>query len=390
MNDENYEILDLLRRRLLSDETPEGRERLDAWLRESEAHQAFFDAVRRGEGSRERRELFARLHEAEALRRYDRRIGYRPRRHLIYMVRACAAVAVVAVVVGLLLHRGRPVSEKPLAAQSSVVLIERQEATLRLASGEEVVLTSGDSVQRMLQSKGVKAENREGRLVYADSVAADTVPQYNELSTPKGGEYQVTLADGSRVWLNASSRLRYPVAFGGKERMVSLDGEAYFDVAKDAARPFIVRVEGASVKVYGTEFNVNTRDKQEMRTVLVEGRVGVTIDATGEERMLSPNQLLAYDRATGEVDVRKVDTYAHIAWRYGEFVFTDERLEDIMDRLLEWYDAEVFYMNDALKDARFTGIVPRFEDVGEVLELLAGTATVRFQVSGKTITVSGF
>ena len=388
MDDRNYEILELIRLRLLGEDTLEKRERLDAWLEESEAHRVFFEAVRRCEGVKERQELFVRIHEEEALRHYDRRIGYRRRRQLVYLWRACAAVAVVAIVAGVLARRDTVVREEPMAARESVVLLETNQATLRLASGEEVVLSGGDTVRQILQDKGVKAETRDGGLVYADSASADTVPQYNELSTPRAGEYQVTLADGSRVWLNASSRLRYPVAFGRGERLVSLEGEAYFEVARDSVRPFIVRANGASVKVYGTEFDVRA-DGEQVRTVLVKGRVGVTIDATGEERMLWPDQLLAYDRATGDVDVREVDTYAYVAWKYGEFVFNDERLEDIMDRLLEWYDAEVFYVNEAAKDARFTGIVPRFEDVDDVLQLLEGTATVRFQVRGKTITVSG-
>ena len=144
------------------------------------------------------------------------------------------------------------------------------------------------------------------------------------------------------------------------------------------------------MRVYGTEFNVKSRDNGQLRTVLVKGSVGVTIEATGEERMLRPNQLLTYDRATGEASVQETDVYPHIAWRFNEFVFYDERLEDIMEELSQWYDTEVFYTSETAKNARFTGIIPRFEEAGKVLYFIEETGTARFHTKGKTITVSEF
>lgn len=387
MNEEYQEILELMRRRLLDDETPEGKAKLDAWLKEDEARRAFFERTRRGEGLREREELFAHIREAEALKRYDRRIGYRPGIRLVIWLRACAAIAVVAIGAGLWLWQETPIPETPT---QTTELLERAQVRLRLASGEEISLTKEEAAQKIFQGEGVTTTNQAGNLIYADNADRDTTLRYNELLTPKGCDYRVTLADGSRVWLSTFSRLRYPVAFHREERIVYLEGEAYFEVAMDSARPFIVRTEEASVRVYGTEFNVKSRDDGQLRTVLVKGSVGVTIEATGEERMLRPNQLLTYDRATGEASVQETDVYPHIAWRFNEFAFYDERMEDVMEELSQWYDTEVFYTSEAAQNTQFTGIIPRFEEVGKVLYFIEETGTARFHTKGKTITVSEF
>lgn len=385
MNDENQDILHLLKCRLLGEETPEGKARLDRWLQEDESHRELLESVRRGDGLQERQELFARVREKEALKRYDRKINYHPNRRLIYWARACAAAIVLAIGIGLLLRDNTPA---PTPVATIETMQENTQARLVLASGEEIALTKEDSAREILQHAGVKTVNRGGNLVYADSSRQDTALLYNELSTPKGGEYRVTLADGSNVWLSTSSRLRFPLSFRGDQRVVYLEGEAYFEVARDTTRPFIVRTTGTSVKVYGTEFNVNTREKHQVQTALVNGKIGVTIESTGEERLLSPNQVLTHNRETGQVDVQDTDIYPCIAWKSREFVFFDERLEDVLDELLQWYDAHVFYMNERLKDSRFTGIIPRFEDLGKVLYFISETGTARFNIKGNSITVS--
>lgn len=387
MNENYQEILELMRRRLLEEETPEGKAKLDAWLKEDETHRALFERTRRGEGLRERQELFDRIREAEALRRYDRRIGYRRGRRLAIWLRACAAIVVVAIGTGLWLWQETPIPERPKRTAEAA---DRTQARLKLATGEEISLTKEESAQEIFQGEGVTTTNRAGNLVYADNDNRDTILRYNELLTPKGCDYQITLADGSRVWLSTFSRLRYPVAFHGEERIVYLEGEAYFEVAADSSHPFIVRTEEACVQAYGTEFNVKRREDGPLQTVLVKGSVGVTIEATGEKRMLRPNQLLTYDRATGEASVQETDVYPHIAWRFNEFVFYDERLEDIMEELSQWYDTEVFYTSETAKNARFTGIIPHFEEAGKVLYFIEETGTARFHTKGKTITVSEF
>lgn len=384
MHEDQYRILEIIKRHLTGESNPAEEAELEEWLRQKPGHQAFFDSVREGTGNERRREVFARIDEEEALLRFDRKIGYRQpvpfRRWIMY---AAAVVLLVTFSIFFLWHE----EPKQEVAEHVALLPGKKQATLVLSSGEKVALQVRDSLTEIVRYAGVKVVNEEGKLVYKDSVGKEVAEQFNELITPRGGEYHVALADGTMVWLNADSRLRYPVAFDREKREVYLTGEAYFEVAKDANRPFHVVTDGVRVKVYGTEFNVNTRRQGVVQTTLVNGKVGVTVNATGRETMLVPNQMLEYDAGTGKVDVRDVDVYSFVAWKSGEFMFDNERLEDIMEQLRLWYDVEVFYGNEELKNMRFTGNVTRFTEIAGVLGILERTGGVGFSVKGRGVTV---
>ena len=184
------------------------------------------------------------------------------------------------------------------------------------------------------------------------------------------------------MWLNAETRLRYPVAFAGTERRVELTGEAYFEVSKDATRPFIVRANGVDVRVLGTSFNVAAYGA-EVVTTLVEGRVAV--EAGSERVTLEPDRQAVWD---GErMEVRQVDASNYGLWRKGIFYFEDRRLEEILDALARWYGVEVFYVNPETKDMRFTVEIKRYENIDAILRRIAQTERVHFGVSGRTVTV---
>ena len=211
---------------------------------------------------------------------------------------------------------------------------------------------------------------------------------YNTLSIPVGGFYQLSLSDGTKVWLNSMTELRFPVTFTGEEKKVYLTGEAYFEVVHDSEHPFIVATEkGIEVKVYGTEFNMNTYQEGGVQTVLVQGKVGIRANVTGQECMLAPKQLAEYTKETGMIRVKEVDPYKYIAWKDGKFVFEGETIEEIMERLRRWYDVEVFYENELLKQKRFTGVISRYENIEQVLHLIGGLATLHFEVKGNVVTV---
>lgn len=239
-------------------------------------------------------------------------------------------------------------------------------------------------VETGIEGNLAKAEKQS--LVYAKQEAEELV--YNKVIIPRAGEYSLTLSDGTRVWLNSDSEIRYPEAFGKDRRTVFLSGEAYFEVTKDAVRPFYVVLDGMEVKVYGTSFNVNTHYQGKILTTLIEGKVGIRVKSTGAESLLQPNQMAEFSLENKDVKVTDVDTYYYTAWRAGEFVFQNETVEEIMERLCRWYDTEVFYANDSVKGKRFTGVIARFTDVADVLHLIGETATVQFNLKGNTITVS--
>ena len=168
--------------------------------------------------------------------------------------------------------------------------------------------------------------------------------------------------------------------FVGKERRVWLEGEAYFEVTKDAAKPFIVEVNGMEIKVYGTQFNVNTRRDDQMQTTLVEGSVSVKPKGLAEVR-------LVFNKLVGRVTVREVDVLSYVAWQRGNYYFENKSIGEILDELSLWYDIQVFFMNNEVSNERFSGYLPRYEEIDELLSLIEKTSHVRFEIKGRVIVV---
>src|SRR5699024_5260550 len=203
---------------------------------------------------------------------------------------------------------------------------------------------------------------------------------YNSLTTPRGGQYQLTLPDGTKVWLNAASSIRYPTAFTEHERQVKITGEAYFEVAKDAHKPFIVTVDNMEVKVLGTRFNINAyADETTINTTLLEGSVKV-VSSTDNIRslILNSGQQVQLDKVGQMELVKNADVGEVSAWKKGLFVFHSDELPAIMRRLSRWYDVEVEYKNNTVPTTHFTGAIQRDVNISEVLKMFELTGGVRF------------
>ena len=303
------------------------------------------------------------------------------RKQIRFVWYAAAVMLPLAIAVGMWMNMNR--------GAEKVVVAERVQpgsgrVVLELNDGRTYFLDTARIVETGIEGTLAKAEQKS--LVYEKRESEELV--YNKMTVPRAGEYALTLSDGTRVWLNSDTEIRYPVAFGKDRRMVFLSGEAYFEVEKDAERPFFVVVDDMEIKVYGTSFNVNTHHAGRVQTTLVEGRVGIRVKSTGAETMLKPEQMAEFDAERQDVAVRDVDTYYYTAWKNGEFVFENEAIEEIMNRLCRWYDLQVFYVNDSVKGKRFTGVTARFTDVADVLHLIGETATVCFNLKGNVVTVS--
>ena len=216
-----------------------------------------------------------------------------------------------------------------------------------------------------------------------DTLGSGTLA-YNTLNVPKGAEFNLVLADGTQVWLNAESKLKYPVVFGSEERVVELEGEGFFKVSKDASRPFRVKTKSQVVEVLGTEFNVDAYpDEGYVYTTLVEGKVKV--DAEGKSLELVPGMQSVVGGQ--EMYSRKVNTGDVVSWKNGMFVLEDKSLEEIMSKLARWYDFNIFYQNQAVKEITFKGKIPRYASFESILDILERTGEVKFKVSGQTVTV---
>ncbi len=224
--------------------------------------------------------------------------------------------------------------------------------------------------------------NTGSKLVYSDTVEEKNV-EWHTLQIPRGGEFVLCLADGTVVTLNADSKIHYPDRFIGNERQVSLEGEAFFEVAKDSLRPFVVKTNGIDVRVLGTAFNLKAYPDEYQQTTLVRGAVEVVLDK--QQVLLHPGeQVTCIDK---ELRVEQVDVKPYIAWKDDRFVFENEPLEDVLKKLERWYNITVFIQNHALTEKRFTGNLPKYEDIGNVLKILALTTNIKFELNDRTLIV---
>ena len=299
---------------------------------------------------------------------------------------AASIILLVGLFVGRTINEVRDMHEEQELAKN-VMQPGTSKAILMMADGKEVVLEQGQNLNILLNERVRVATSSQG-IVYEEHGKGVVTEEYKKLTTPIGGEYSLVLSDGTKVFLNADSELKYPVEFSDGKRIVDLKGEAYFEVHKDSLRPFVVRMNGAEVTVLGTSFNVNTYgDDGQIYTTLVNGSVRVSSVKNGQAEVLKPGMQSVMDVQSGQLTVREVDVEPYVAWREGRFVFRTMTLDLIMRQLQRWYDFEVFYQNPELKDYEFRGVIKRDMDLDKVLSVIKVTTNVDFEVKGKVITI---
>ena len=302
-----------------------------------------------------------------------------------YGVAASIAVLLIVTLFFFIREDKQIVSEKLVTSEIKPI---QSKAILVLSTGEQIQLTK--STQKIQEQDGsvLKIDSVMG--VQYDSLSTKRAekPIYNKIVVPRGGEYFVTLSEGTKVWLDADSELEYPVFFSGDFREVKLKGNAYFCVTKKNDKPFVVRAGEFSLKVYGTEFNVNAYDLQNIETVLVNGSIGFKANESTPERMMEPNELAVSDSRTGLSEIHQVDIYPYIAWKNQNIVFVNERLESIMEKMARWYDVTVFFQDESLKDLRFDCNMRRNTDIRDLFFFLEKTSNARFALNGRTVVIS--
>ena len=267
------------------------------------------------------------------------------------------------------------------------VLPGSNKAILRLSSGAIIVLNNAKNGVIAKEGNVSVKKTANGQLAYnvsgTDNSAADNI---NTVSVPKGGQYQLLLPDGSKVWLNAASSISFPVAFTGKERNVKLTGEAYFEVAHNKDMPFIVSVNQMKVQVLGTHFNIMAYDDEgSFRTTLLEGAVRLSNGTS--QTLLKPGQQGVLNRGMGQLAVANVNTADAVAWKNGYFIFDHEDIKQVMRKISRWYDVDIDYDKE-IPDDLFAGSVNRFVNVSKVLGMLEMTGQVHFKINGRRITVT--
>lgn len=303
------------------------------------------------------------------------------RKRRFYMFLKCVAVIVPFIIGGVVFWNinNKDLEESPLV---QTIKTGESKAILYTQNGEVIEL---DTTRRIIKTGGgTDIEATGNGLVYSGLGSVKSVEK-NTLFIPRGGEFMLTLADGTKVWLNSETELIYPVKFIGNKRIVQLNGEAYFDVAHNPNKPFIAIINGVKVKVLGTSFNIRAyNDDDKFVATLVKGKVRVDIKDISKISVLSPGQQLVYKDSS--VDVREVNTFEYTAWKDGKFYLNKLGLGDIMKQLERWYDFDVFYQNDEIKSLTFNGLIDKDMPINEVLEIIEETTPVRFKIKGKTVT----
>ena len=309
------------------------------------------------------------------------------RRGILPWIAAASVVVIAGVSAWILLSQEPDVHNLPVAEKFEP---GKAVVTLEMASGLKYRLDTLSSVVRN-NRVNVAFDNNERvlKIKEQDSLADGATKEigYNTINVPYGGTYTVELCDGTKVYLNSGTTLEFPSRFDGKVRSVILKGEAYFDVARNVSKPFVVEVDEMKVKVLGTSFNVKSYvDEPGVYTTLVEGSVAILRDGQPEKK-IKPGEQAYYNKGVGTLSIAEVDVNEFTSWKDGLFYFKDIALEEILRIVSRWYDLEVFYMNQGAKSVIYSGKLPMYSSVEDVLRKFEISGDVRFELKGRTLTV---
>lgn len=367
---------DMIVRHLMDVATDEEREEVERWLAEDEGNREYYRKAKR---------YFETYYTGEETRVVDTRGAWDEfvvyadksrKAHIWRMIVKYAAILLLPLCVGLgYWFLGNDTPQTTFVSGGISIEPGTTKAVLVFNSGQQVKLTDSIAFEQAIEK-------------FKPSGQVEQAIEYNKIIVPRGGEYNLVLADGTSVMINSDSKLSVPDRFEGKERRVRLEGEALFHVAQDVEHPFIVETDGGDVTVLGTVFNVNAYSGEDyVQTTLVEGRVAFQGKGMTDARTIAPGEQITYDVQTNSVNVEKVDTRVYTAWTEGKWIIKGECLEEIMKQLARWYDVTVFYQNAEAKDLVFTGDLEKYNNCNVILDIISMTTNVEFELKDRVIIV---
>ncbi|MFV0378945.1 MAG: FecR family protein [Mangrovibacterium sp.] len=379
--EEKYISWKTLRKAAVGQANEQEREDLERWLNDSEANRTYYRkacayyAIRDTENDADYREAWHEFEQQIQTRRY-RWLGW-----------AAAVVLLAASTFAISYLQSDMRDYKPLSESAPITPVA-QKVTLTLSNGETLKIRQDrdslirDNDEQLLLTSGVVS--CFGRDEASQEQATHDI--FHTITVPSGTMYKVVLSDSSVVWLNARSAMHYPVTFKKQNREVTIEGEAYFEVRHDAEHPFIVHAAGNSIRVLGTKFNVNASEPaSEVQTTLVSGSVEVQ-NKSGERLILRPSQQ-ACCMTEGDIELKIADVLTVIDWQAGLFVYKQEYLDVIMKDLERWYDIDVSYESEKLKQLKFTGVLDRNSPANTMLDYFQRTRTVSFDILERKVYV---
>lgn len=384
------EIAEILALYLLGKANEAQQKEVARWLAESEEHSALLKELQSEDNEKLREDFIKAVDEGRNWNGFVKKVR---KRLPIYSLLKYAALFIPFLFGTYWFVKNSSKQDLQIVENTSRIAPGEKKAQLRLQSGKLIEL-SKTAILMVSEDATLRVENKDETLNYTyentnkKKVAKTTV--YHELFVAKGQEYHMILSDGTEVWMNSDSYLKYPVNFSGNTREVILSGEAFFHVTKNEKMPFVVKTEVMDIKVLGTEFNVTAYSReQQWQTTLVSGKVAALLhDDENTALELSPNQQLTYDEEQEKYSVQEVDAAQFGEWRNGFFVFEEETLENLTLKLSRWYNVNFFFQNEEAKEYQFSGKLPRFEDCQTALSLIEKTTDIEFVIHNNSVTVS--
>ena len=375
-----YDDASLIKKSLIKDLSDKEQKELDQLLDDQSLQDVYKELSARGYLKKQFME-YEKYSSQKAYREFKERRGHSGRIRIVRWVAVVAAVWVLALGVTLWMTFGKKENVAPLPVASKIIPAGEKKATLTLADGTEVHVE--EITAQILQEKGMNIEYRNGEIVYHKSEEKTTEVVYNKLEVPRGGECMIKLDDGTKVWVNAETKLKYPVAFVGDRREVVLEGEAFLDVAKNE-KPFIVKTSFGDVRVLGTAFGISAyASESESYTTLVRGKVSVEREG-GEPVVILPGEQVVTSK-DGKMIKQQVDVEEFVGWKDGIYVFKEKSLGEIMKTLERWYNISVDFQEKSLVDLPFTGNLKRYDDINVFFDALTRTGDMKYRVEGNQV-----
>ena len=374
-------IASLILKERISELNESEKKELASWLEESPEHRELYTYLHSKDLSSDLAK-YKTINPLEGLDRYRKR--YVPKHQSIHSRWYWVAAAVILIISVSILHFYQ---EKEIPSKSDIITPGCSKAMLVLDNGNIIDLSKEKNKIIANQQLSIQTDGTQVSYSVTENVKEKSTNEYNELIIPTGGEFTLTLSDGTQIWLNSQSKIKYPVLFNDTTREVYLEGEAYFKVSKDTLHPFRVNTKNnVCIEVLGTSFNVRSyNDENSVETVLEEGVVKMSqgkdaaILAPGNKATCHPNE---------PIQMATVNTELYTAWRHGQDIFVDESVENIFIQLSRWYIIQVFFSNEAAKSVIFSGDITKYNDINTLLEAMEIAGGIHFKINGRTLIVS--
>ncbi|WP_316749706.1 FecR family protein [Pedobacter gandavensis] len=375
------EVPDLLKKYLAGNCSAEEQGMLETWYLKQE--EAGLPEISQEKKDEQLEEIWAFLQNKLDLPAAQHPITNSAIRSLWPKMAAVAAMVLITCSIGFYYYNlPDKISAVPQEKISHTLPGSKNKAMLTLADGRTIALDEVSNGEIAKQAGVTITKAKDGSLVYTGKAQKSA---YNKIATPIGGQYQISLPDGTKVWLNAASTLSYPADFTGDKRAVRLLGEAYFEVKKNKKMPFVVYTKGQEIEVLGTHFNVDAYEEEsQTKTTLLEGSVAVKLVGSAAKALLKPGEQAVFE--SGHLDVSAIDVAEVMAWKEGYFLFQDEDIHAIMRKIARWYDVEIAYAAN-ISSKKIGGNISRDKSLETVLKTLSNTDKFNFKVEGRRVTV---